>query len=712
MFNKNRACQHLRLLGYKSTESSRFASLVQKWHDNSGPEWTAKRLKSLEQYAKDRMIGRAELSIPKGWATKSTRRYKKRFADDLLHELFSSSNFDLEQALHFTRLASGILLADEETIVTRKGSYKSISQWPPSKAQKKKFLNAIEGPVEKEIDRTIMESVYPSLGKSMKKYPGYDNLDVVPLLFQPLTETTAPFIDRDGSIQIGHRNMEPRVWSLQILYDDLEFAQFMSKNLRYVTDCIMGKGNTLLPQPHPGSAIFRWPAGTFAAIQELGAKIRPISSPFLAVQAINEPLKLQLKRISKTIPEIVTYDQDSGREQLKTWLDSHQKVWSLDASSFTDRFPLEFQVEVLKRLLSNNKITQEMYDAFLVTSSHSYYYHDMGRNIDYKYGQPQGLGPSFNLATQAHYELLESLRISLKLPKGLFRVLGDDVIIVNEDLAHSYMVWMDACNVEINLSKSIISNSLGEFAGSQVTEDSVISRPKLKEITSNDSIVSLFDIYCQTDNKDRFIHTMYDEYEEFSRKFHLPEDFGGRRMHLILNKVSPRPMNDFQVQKSRIIKEIKDFIPYNRKDIIKFLNNKEWVKAGILHSSSHYIDDPGLTDDNEYHHRVHSKKSSLSALNKGQIRDFEEVAEKLVSSLKSCKTIQDLVKTRQLFKRILSRNGYLNHDHKLHWVYDGFQYQLMKLVSVDALSKIDNDPATRRKSKSRPDNTDWTKYLA
>ena len=704
MFYKNRACQHLRLLGYSPTDSSRFASLIQKWHDASGPEWTAKRLKALEQYAKDRMVGRADLSIPEGWAKKSTRRFKERFSDDLLHELFSSSNFSLEKALHFTRLSSGILMATRD----KRGS---VKQMPPSKEQLKKVLTAVEGPVDKDINRDIMNSVDSALGLSMKNYPSHSNLDVIPMLYWPKTDVTAPFRDEFGKIQTASRNTEQRVWSLDILYSDYSFARFLDNNLRFATDCVIGKGSELLPRPNPGSAIFSIPAGAYSFIQELGAKIRPVANPFLAVQAINEPLKLQLKRISRTIPEIVTYDQDEGRNQLKQWLESQTKVWSLDASSFTDRFPLEFQLKVLKLLLSNDKITQEMYDAFSVTSSHPYFSKHLGRNIHYKFGQGQGLGPSFNVATIAHYELLEAFRISLGLDPGLFKLVGDDVIIANERLAHSYQVWMDACNVEINMSKSIISNSLGEFAGASVTQNSVIMRPKLSEVKSNDSVVSLFELYQESDKRDRFINTMYDEYEKYSRKFHLPEDFGGKRLHVYLSDVNPLELNDFAVQKARMLKEIKKFVPYNQKDVIKFLNNKEWVKTGILHSSDQYIDDPGLTEDFDYLQREVSQTCQISALNKGQIQDFVDLTGALMQALSASKSEKDLRVIAQKFIKLMDKNGYLKENDGLSLIPQDFQYQLAKLVSVDTLDINSKDAATRRKLKSRPTNTGWSKLL-
>jgi len=689
------------------------SNLIQKWHDNNGPEWTAKRLKSLEQYAKDRQRGRDNLEIPLGWSQKKTRRFKNRFSDDLLHSLFSAKEFDFEKAMHFARLSSGILMAKKVRKRNKSGktTHFKIEDMPPSKEQLDKVITAIEGPVEKELDKSVMESVYPFLGLSMKDYPSMSSdEDIVPMLYWPKADTSAPFFDESGKIRTAPRSEEMRTWSLEIMYNDYSFARFLDKNLRFVSDCVIGKGDKLLPRPHPGSAIFSLAAGALSFLQELGAKIRPVFSPFLVLQAINEPLKLRLKTISKSIKEIVTYDQDEGRNVLKQWIDSSKKVWSLDASSFTDRFPLDFQLEVLRRLLSSKKITQEMYDAFLVTSQHPAFSKELGRNVHYTYGQGQGLGPSFNVATLAHYELIEALRISLGLPRGLFRLVGDDVIFVNEELAHSYMVWMDACNVEINQTKSIISNSLGEFAGAQVTPSGIIMRPKLDEISSNDAVVSLFETFEETVYRDKFISTMEDEYGHHARKIYLPGDVGGKRESLA-GLIALKPLDAFALQKARLIRDVKEYLPYTSKDVINFLKNKELVKAGILHSSYLYVDDPGLTDDINYQ-REEEKESFIPALNKAQVQDVTDSCQLLLGYLKQCEDTAALEKVALLYNDIIGEHGYLNKEGaQLERAFEGYLHKLSKLVRVDPLDITSKDAATRRKLKSRPTNTGWAKFL-
>ena len=719
MFNKNRACQHLRLSGLKSTNSSRFSSLVKKWHDNNGPEWTIARLKSLELYAKEKYLGKNP-NIPIGWAVSLTRS-GKRFKDGLLHELFSSKKFDLEKALLFCRLSSAISLREWKKFPKPrgKGHFHKIVDMPPSKAQWEKTLTAIEGPTDREMNHEVYNSVFSNLctpyrgskKHGIRNYPSVDKSKDIPMAFWPVVSTTSPYFTEDGKVETAQRNVESRVWSLEILYNDSKFSEFLANNLEYVTTCIFGEVNYTLPPPEPGSSIFELPVGAFSVIQELGGKLRAVSSPFMAVQAVNEPLKVQLTRISRTIPEIVSYNQQDGRNHLKHWMDSETKVWSIDASSFTDRFPLDFQVEVLSRLLSHNKITQEMFDAFLVTTKHSYFSKELGRNIDYKYGQPQGLGPSFVLATLAHYELLDSLRKGLGIKSKPFRLVGDDVIISDERLAHAYMLWMEASNVDINMSKTIISNSLGEFAGAQVTRDGIIMRPKLGHIKSNDSVVSLFDTFTALNREEKFLHLMRKEFSNHSRKMHLPSDFGGRRHMLDIHNIPAAPLDDFLVIKKRLVKEVSEFIPYSRHDIIKFFEKKKWLTTGILHSCA-YLDNPSMIPSDK-DVVIKAAKPRASNLELSLIADLVDAAKQYLEQLKSCKDIKALRLVVHRFSKFVSRHGYiLEKSENKSLASKDFHYQLSKLVGVEQEQlKLLDEATRRRKLQSRPENTDWARYL-
>jgi hypothetical protein len=565
--------------------------MIEKWHRLSGPEWTTNRLKSLELYSKQRFLdiknGVKITPIPLGWAVISSRQYPKRFKDDLLHEIFSSKNFDLEKALHFCRLSSSISLFNKKN--------NKVVMLPPTKTQLNKFLTAIEGPVTSNIEMHLDDLSDYLVLDAHKYYNWKVPSDFVPMLYQPLSEKSAPFYDEYNRMVTSKRNSDTRCWNVDVLYTYFPLMEFLHNNIEYVSSCIIGDGDFLLPKIQDGSLPFKRLAGTISPIQELGCKLRPAANPMLCLQAINEPLKVILEGICKRIDQIVTFDQDYGRNQLYNWIKDGEEVWSYDASSFTDRFPRDFQMEVLKRLLQHNVITKPMYEAFDITTQMDYMFEPIGRSVSYKYGQPQGLGPSFHLATLAHYELLLSITRFIGLPSDTFLVLGDDVIIKDPILAYSYKNWMESCNVEINLQKSVISPHLGEFAGANITSDYIIKRVKLGKIKNNDTVVSWFDLHMESKLPNKFLKFMFEEHASLVQKMSIPNDFGGRREQTLqIFSEYTLPLDPFITMKKRILKDLNNVIYYDPKSVQKFLENKEFIKTGIIDSLNSWTDNPGF----------------------------------------------------------------------------------------------------------------------
>ena len=713
MFYKNRVCQHFGLLGLNSRESSRYSSLIQKWHDNSGPEWTVSRLKSLELFAKERYKhlkeGALVPALPDGFARSSSRRYPLRFEDDLLHSIFTSDSFNLELALQFCRAASGVHLVEFRT----ENGKERLEQLPPTEAQTEKLLSAIEGPVPLDLvpESMFRYSKYRKGRDALKRLPSYEDISITPMVYWPLNSTSAPFFNEEGYVEQEKRNKDSRCWSLEILYTDYDFALFTMENIDYVSSCIFGDSSFRLPMPNLGSALFSRPIGRLNPIQELGCKLRPAASPFLAVQAINEPLKKVLSAIERAIPQIVTHDQQGGVDTLSEWINSNKKVWSLDASSFTDRFPVDYQLEVLRSLLSVDRITQTMYDAFALTASKQYFAEFIQRNIGYLQGQSQGLGPSFSLATYSHYDLLANMCNSLGISPDNFRVLGDDVIIAHEGLSILYREWMKSCNVEINMTKSVISSHLGEFAGAQVTSSEIIKRPKAKPLKSNDSVISLYDIMSHKYKSNFFIFMMNEDVQHLSRKMSLPEDFGGRRSELVVNASElALPLNSFTIQKARMLKDLKELYSYSGKSLSSFLEGKDWITAGIIHSSHTYIDNAAreqiphdLIVNHSFSHDTKTVKHSLleEADVAGLISEVQALTKELKETVKNGAALRAFVSMNSKF---FTNDGYIKLN--LDDLQDVSSF-------LDSLSSPDLDEVSEhvRKRKADPTNTDWARHI-
>jgi len=108
--------------------------------------------------------------------------------------------------------------------------------------------------------------------------------------------------------------------------------------------------------------------------------------------------------------------------------------------------------------------------------------------ISWRRGQPLGLYPSFGSFALTHGVLLLGL---LKEPyKGQFYILGDDVVILDDAIAHSYRELLASLGCPISETKSLTSNSLCEFGGKILTSQSVIPQFKWRVI-SDDSFLDL-----------------------------------------------------------------------------------------------------------------------------------------------------------------------------------------------------------------------------
>jgi len=80
------------------------------------------------------------------------------------------------------------------------------------------------------------------------------------------------------------------------------------------------------------------------------------------------------------------------------------------------------------------------------------------KNVRYKVGQPMGLYTSWAAFALTHHALIQYLA-NLKGFKSFksYAVLGDDVVIWNDQVALIYRETMERIGVKINLTKSLVS---------------------------------------------------------------------------------------------------------------------------------------------------------------------------------------------------------------------------------------------------------------
>lgn len=209
--------------------------------------------------------------------------------------------------------------------------------------------------------------------------------------------------------------------------------------------------------------------GKLSFLQEGGCKARTVCLPSFWMQAYYQPLQRKLlhrieylernQKVSLGVSCVL--DQNKGAYVFQEWMRNKTKVYSFDLSAATDRFPLEPQLSFLESK-GLAKWTEPVREA----ARGLYYNPNRKENWTYSVGQPMGLCFSFPLFHLTHHAILDMLSLAVK-PKTnpAFAVLGDDVIISDKALAHSYRNLIEGLGVEVSKSKSLESYDVQTFAG-------------------------------------------------------------------------------------------------------------------------------------------------------------------------------------------------------------------------------------------------------
>lgn len=187
-----------------------------------------------------------------------------------------------------------------------------------------------------------------------------------------------------------------------------------------------------------------------------GMKHRFIANPHRFLQMGLSRLQDACARYLKKLPESCVYNSLDAIDWVKAKSAAGSSLYSLDLSSATDHFPLDYQAELLWELFPT--LRQDISLWYDVSTSH---WDTPVGMVQYNVGQPMGTAPSFAGFTVAHIHLVRTLGGT---PDN-FRVIGDDVVISDPDVAARYRAAMARLGVQINDSKSLSGYSFAEFAG-------------------------------------------------------------------------------------------------------------------------------------------------------------------------------------------------------------------------------------------------------
>jgi len=433
---------------------------VFKWVACNGPEWSIRRLKNLKV---DLIRKQGGLPLQSTWIRKNQSGYYYGVIGSLFRWCENHGN---------PRRAEKRF----EKVIQALNIYTLMSSRSVTKSQFKKFIDGVNCKADTKLDvnwhLSFSDSVYAAIGQRKIERGGNSLLE-----FRGSHNKWAPRPHGMRRVRQDSHILEEILWyegtaNTQHAWDYYELYA-------PVTSCIAGplrveKYKTLKPDEFPYG-------GEVHFLQEPGFKLRAIASPYRIHQLALKPLGDAIYSIVKSLEWDCTFDQSKAFPRIQSALRSGVKVHSIDLSGATDYFPLEIITTALRRIFGDVKDISLFEDV-----SRMRWKSQLG-DIQWERGQPLGLYPSFGAFTLTHGLLLYYLNGN---SGDKFFVLGDDVLIMDDQLYERYIKLLDMMSCPWSLDKSLSSSSLCEFAGKIITQNSIIPQYKWRKM-SNDNFLTI-----------------------------------------------------------------------------------------------------------------------------------------------------------------------------------------------------------------------------
>lgn len=195
-------------------------------------------------------------------------------------------------------------------------------------------------------------------------------------------------------------------------------------------------------------------------------------------QSVLKPLHHYCMRSLNRIEEDCTYNQSAIKNFA---LKSQGPYYSFDLKNATDRFPLTFQAMIMSPILGEDKTNA--WKRLMV--SKPFFTPWLNDFIKYSVGQPMGAYSSWAVFALCHHIIIRSLFRSIKVSyRNRYRILGDDLVIANVEVANLYKLVMSDLGVEISQKKSYQSADSFEFAKRFFTKTQEVTPFPLQSILS------------------------------------------------------------------------------------------------------------------------------------------------------------------------------------------------------------------------------------
>ncbi|DAB41744.1 RNA-dependent RNA polymerase [Petunia exserta mitovirus 1] len=202
--------------------------------------------------------------------------------------------------------------------------------------------------------------------------------------------------------------------------------------------------------------------GRLAQVIEGGGKRRIFAICNHIKQQLLTPVHQWASSVLRTLRSDGTYDQELPLRRLRS--KKYSKLYSFDLKSATDRWPLS----VIYTLQCS--IWGDVFASSVVNSTLGLNTFKVGppltkkvSEIAFLAGQPLGYLGSWSLFALSHHYLVwlaaEKVYPGRSRPFWEYALLGDDILIADEEVGKQYAEYLERLGVTISIHKSIISNN-------------------------------------------------------------------------------------------------------------------------------------------------------------------------------------------------------------------------------------------------------------
>ena len=203
--------------------------------------------------------------------------------------------------------------------------------------------------------------------------------------------------------------------------------------------------------------------GKLSVVYDQAGKARIVAITNWWIQLALLPLHNSIFDYLRSLDCDGTFNQDGALAGFMARRDPAHSMYSFDLSAATDRLPIQLQVDILSHLGYPARLWRNLLDFGWMYK---------GEGVKYSVGQPMGAYSSWAMLALTHHVIVRvaAHQAGIRVIPN-YVVLGDDIVINHDLVAQQYRIIMSALGVNINMSKSLVSKDMCEFAKRWVTQD-------------------------------------------------------------------------------------------------------------------------------------------------------------------------------------------------------------------------------------------------